>query len=60
MNFFFTKISTNNIATGMVRGGHKYAFNLPKIRFHFISKKLRVLPPLSQKTVRSDTNLILS
>jgi hypothetical protein len=28
-----TNISTNNIATGMVRGGRKYAFNSPKIRF---------------------------
>jgi hypothetical protein len=26
-------ISTNNIATGMVRGGRKYAFNPPKVRF---------------------------
>jgi hypothetical protein len=29
-------ISTNNIATGMVRGGCKYAFNSPKVRFHQI------------------------
>jgi hypothetical protein len=27
-------ISTNNIATGMIRARHKYAFNPPKIRFH--------------------------
>jgi ribosomal protein L16/L10AE len=28
------RISTNNIARGMVRARHKYAFNPPKIRFH--------------------------
>jgi hypothetical protein len=27
-------ISTNNIVTGMVHGGHKYAFNSPKVHFH--------------------------
>jgi hypothetical protein len=44
-------ISTNNIATGMVRGGRKYAFNPPKIHFRLISEKLQVMPPLrlSQK-----------
>jgi hypothetical protein len=26
-------ISTNNIVTGMVRGGRKYAFNSPKYAF---------------------------
>jgi hypothetical protein len=30
---FWSCISTNNIATGMVRGDHKYAFNPPKILF---------------------------
>jgi hypothetical protein len=30
---FIFIISTNNIAIGMVRGGRKYAFNPPKIRF---------------------------
>jgi hypothetical protein len=31
-------ISTNNIATGMVRGGRKYAFNPPKICFYLNTK----------------------
>jgi hypothetical protein len=31
---FFFEISTNNIARGMIRARHKYAFNPLKIRFH--------------------------
>jgi hypothetical protein len=27
-------ISTNNIVRGMIRGGRKYVFNPPKIRFY--------------------------
>jgi hypothetical protein len=32
------RISTNNIARGMVRGSRKIRFRLPKIRFHPITK----------------------
>jgi hypothetical protein len=34
----FWLISTNNIATGMVRGGRKIRFCPPKVRFHAITK----------------------
>jgi hypothetical protein len=34
-SYYYSLISTNNIAIGMVRDRHKYAFNPPKIRFHF-------------------------
>jgi hypothetical protein len=37
-------ISTNNIATGMIRDRHKYAFNPPKIRFNQILLDRFALP----------------
>jgi hypothetical protein len=33
-NKYTLRISTNNIATGMVRGGRKIRFRPPKIRFY--------------------------
>jgi hypothetical protein len=44
-------ISTNNIATGMVRGGRKYAFNPPKVRFSLNIKLPTNATGKSKKTV---------
>jgi hypothetical protein len=48
-------ISTNNIATGMVRDGHEYAFNSPKYVFslnrkRFLSRALAAEPQLPHET----------
>jgi hypothetical protein len=44
-------ISTNNIATGMVRGRRKYAFNPPKVRFRPNTKLPTNATGKSEKTV---------
>jgi hypothetical protein len=49
-------ISTNNIATGMVRGGRKYAFNSPKIRFIHQALNYPPMPSISKKMFQKKKN----